>query len=106
MSAATDVGDAAAVRRLFAQFVERAERTDILVNAAGLLSTAQSIPRGMAKSERGQPRRVLYCAQAVIPIMSKQRSGRIINIASVAAMRGGGTVGNALTAQPKPASWP
>ena len=39
---------------------------------------------------------VLYCTQASIPVMRRQRYGRIINIASVAAMRGGGTVGNAL----------
>ena len=99
MSAATDVGDAAAVRRVFAQFVERAKRIDILVNAAGLLSTGPTADLTAAEWQKVSEVNlagVLYCAQAVIPIMSKQRSGRIINIASVAAMRGGGTVGNAL----------
>jgi NAD(P)-dependent dehydrogenase (short-subunit alcohol dehydrogenase family) len=31
-----------------------------------------------------------------MPVMTRQRAGRIINIASVAAHRGGGLVGNAL----------
>ena len=99
MSAATDVGDAAAVRRVFAQFVERAKRIDILVNAAGLLSTGPTADLTAAEWQKVSEVNlagVLYCAQDVIPIMSNQRSGRIINIASVAAMRGGGTVGNAL----------
>ena len=84
---------------MFAQFVERAKRIDILVNAAGLLSTGPAADLPAAEWQKVSEVNlagVLYCAQAVIPIMSKQRSGRIINIASVAAMRGGGTVGNAL----------
>jgi 3-oxoacyl-[acyl-carrier protein] reductase len=39
---------------------------------------------------------VIYCVKAAIPVMRQQRFGRIINIASVSAMRGGGSVGNTL----------
>jgi 3-oxoacyl-[acyl-carrier protein] reductase len=39
---------------------------------------------------------VLYCVKSAIPLMRQQRRGRIINIASVSAMRGGGSVGNTL----------
>lgn len=97
--AAADVADAAAAMRVFQQFLVSEKRIDILVNAAGLLSTghAADLPaEEWQKVSAVNLAGVLYCAQAAIPIMSKQRSGRIINIASVAAMRGGGTVGNAL----------
>ena len=98
-SAAADVGDPAAVTRVFAEIVATEKRIDILVNAAGLLSTGL-----VADLRTDEWRRVsevnlagvLYCAKAAIPIMSKQRYGRIINIASVSAMRGGGSVGNTL----------
>ena len=39
---------------------------------------------------------VIHCAKAVIPVMRQKEFGRIINIASVSAMRGGGSVGNTL----------
>ena len=99
ISAAVDVGDAAAVTRAFEQFVASEKRIDILVNAAGLLSTglaADLPPAEWEKVSQVNLAGVLYCAMAAIPIMSRQRSGRIINIASVAAMRGGGSVGNTL----------
>lgn len=97
--AAADVADADAVMRMFQQFLVSEKRIDILVNAAGLLSTGLTTDLPATEWQRVSAVNlagVLYCAQAAIPIMSKQRSGRIINIASVAAMRGGGTVGNAL----------
>ena len=37
---------------------------------------------------------VIHCAKAAIPVMRHREFGRIINIASVSAMRGGGSVGN------------
>jgi NAD(P)-dependent dehydrogenase (short-subunit alcohol dehydrogenase family) len=98
-SAAADVGDPAEMTRIFGEFAATEKRIDILVNAAGLLSTglvtdldAEEWRRVSQVNLAG----VLYCAKAAIPIMSKQRYGRIINIASVSAMRGGGSVGNTL----------
>lgn len=99
ISAAADVSDADAVTCAFEQFVESEKRIDILVNAAGLLSTglaADLAPAEWQKVSQVNLAGVLYCAKAAIPIMSRQQSGHIINIASVAAMRGGGTVGNTL----------
>ena len=98
-SAVADVGDPAEVTRVFGEIATTEKRIDILVNAAGLLSTGL-----VADLSTDEWRRVsqvnldgvLYCAKAAIPIMSKQRYGRIINIASVSAMRGGGSVGNTL----------
>ena len=37
---------------------------------------------------------VLYCSKAAIPFMTAQKHGRIVNIASVSAARGGGSFGN------------
>jgi 3-oxoacyl-[acyl-carrier protein] reductase len=98
-AAAADVVDAAAVAREFGQFEASYGRIDILVNAAGLLSTgpAADLPASAwQKLNDVNLSGVLYCTQAAIRVMRQQRYGRIINIASVAAMRGGGTVGNAL----------
>jgi len=85
--------------RVFGEFAATEKRVDILVNAAGLLSTVSSQISGADEWRRASQVNlagVLYCAKAAIPIMSKQRYGRIINIASVSAMRGGGSVGNTL----------
>ena len=98
-AAAADVADAAAVGHEFGQFETSFGRIDILVNAAGLLSTgpAADLPASeWQKLNDVNLSGVLYCTQAAIRVMRQQRYGRIINIASVAAMRGGGTVGNAL----------
>lgn len=98
-SVACDVGDAATVAKAFDQIVASQKRLDILVNAAGLLSTGPIADLPVTEWQRISQINVagvLYCVKAVIPIMTTQRHGRIINIASVSAMRGGGSVGNTL----------
>lgn len=98
-SAAVDVGDPAAVTRAFGQIAASQSRLDILVNAAGVLSTgfvADLPDTEWQRVAQVNLAGVLYCAKAAIPVMSRQRHGRIINIASVSAMRGGGSVGNTL----------
>jgi 3-oxoacyl-[acyl-carrier protein] reductase len=98
-SAAADVGDPAEMARVFGEFAATEKRIDILVNAAGLLSTGLVADLDVDEWRRVSQVNlagVLYCAKAAIPIMRKERYGRIINIASVSAMRGGGSVGNTL----------
>lgn len=98
-SAAVDVGDPAAVTRAFGQIAASQSRLDILVNAAGVLSTgfvADLPDTEWQRVAQVNLAGVLYCAKAAIPVMSRQRHGRIINIASVSAMRGGGSIGNTL----------
>ena len=98
-SAAVDVGDAAAVTEAITQIVTSHKRLDILVNAAGVLSTGLVADLPATEWQRVSQVNlagVLYCVKAAIPVMTKQRYGRIINIASISAMRGGGSVGNTL----------
>jgi NAD(P)-dependent dehydrogenase (short-subunit alcohol dehydrogenase family) len=98
-SAAVDVGNATAVLQAFEQIAAKHHRLDILVNAAGVLSTGLVADLPVSEWQRVSEVNlsgVLYCAKAAIPFMKTQRYGRIINIASVSAMRGGGSVGNTL----------
>jgi len=98
-SIAVDVGDPTAVENAFAKTLARFGRLDILVNAAGVISTGLVADLPVTEWQRIAQVNlagVIYCVKAAIPVMKQQRHGRIINIASVSAMRGGGSVGNTL----------
>jgi NAD(P)-dependent dehydrogenase (short-subunit alcohol dehydrogenase family) len=98
-SAAVDVGDAAAVEKAFAETISSFGRLDILVNAAGVLSTGLVADLPVTEWQRiaqVNVAGVVFCVKAAIPIMRRHGFGRIINIASVSAMRGGGSIGNTL----------
>lgn len=98
-SVACDVGDSAAVLRAFDHVISSQKRLDILVNAAGVLSTGLVADLPVTEWQRVSQINlagVVYCVKAAIPQMTKQRHGRIINISSVSAMRGGGSIGNTL----------
>jgi 3-oxoacyl-[acyl-carrier protein] reductase len=98
-STAVDVGDPAAVERAFAETIAKFGRLDILVNAAGVLSTGLVADLPVTEWQRVAQVNLagmIYCVKAAIPVMKQQRHGRIVNIASVSAMRGGGSVGNTL----------
>lgn len=101
---ALDVSDAEAVIGAFAEITEQLGRIDILVNAAGLLSTglvADLPPSEWQRVSQVNLAGMIHCVKAAIPAMKKQKHGRIINIASVSAERGGGSVGNTLYATTK-----
>ncbi|HEY3795811.1 MAG TPA: SDR family NAD(P)-dependent oxidoreductase [Bradyrhizobium sp.] len=99
LAAAVDVGDPTAVEQVFAESISNLGRIDILVNAAGVLSTGLVADLPVTEWQRIAQVNlagVIHCVKAVIPGMRQQGFGRIINIASVSAMRGGGSVGNTL----------
>lgn len=99
MAVPLDVGNAEAVVQAFEKIVAREGRIDILVNAAGLLSTGFVADLPVTEWQRVSQVNlagIIYCVKAAIPAMKKQKSGRVINIASVSAERGGGSVGNTL----------
>jgi len=94
---ALDVADAKAASKAFAEIKSRLGPLDILVNAAGLLSTGQvrDVPdEEWERVSRVNVAGILNCVRAAIPIMTPHRHGRIVNIASVSAWRGGGSIGN------------
>jgi 3-oxoacyl-[acyl-carrier protein] reductase len=96
---AIDVADASAVEAAFAGLRDKAGPPEILVNAAGVLSTGHvvDLPAGeFDRIARVNIDGIINCVKAAVPAMSAARRGRVINIASVSAMRGGGSVGNAL----------
>lgn len=93
---AVDVADTDAVGAALAGLRRKPE---ILVNAAGLLSTGHVAD--LAAGEFDRVARVnidgiINCVKAAVPGMAAARGGRIVNIASISAMRGGGSVGNTL----------
>lgn len=88
---AADVSQAEAADRLVQQTIEKFARVDVLVNNAGI--TRDTLLMRM-KLEDWQAvidlnlTGVFLCTKAVSKIMLKQRSGRIINVSSVAGQMG------------------
>lgn len=99
LPAVIDVADAGAVDAAFAGLRGEIGPPEILVNAAGLLSTGHvaDLPAGeFDRVARVNIDGIINCVKAAIPAMTAARRGRIVNIASISAMRGGGSVGNTL----------
>ncbi|MBW1742275.1 MAG: 3-oxoacyl-[acyl-carrier-protein] reductase [Deltaproteobacteria bacterium] len=86
-----DVSSREDVQGLFNQIVEEAGRVDVLVNNAGV--TADGLLVRMKEEDWDRVldinlKGAFYCTQAVAKTMMKQRSGRIINMASVVGVMG------------------
>jgi len=94
-----DIGDAKRVDRVVRQVVDDHGRIDILVNNAGILKTdtvMDSSIKDWEEVSKVNLSGVFYCSKAVLPFMLKEKYGKIVNIASVSALKGGGALGNAL----------
>ena len=88
-----DVSDSASIQNCIEQIMEKEGRIDILINNAGagfLRASEQSSEEDLKQVTDVNYFGVVRCTNAVLPIMRKQKSGRIINITSV-----GGLVGQA-----------
>jgi len=92
----TDVSKSNSVNKLINYVIKRYSRIDVFVNNAGVLHDAQIIDiddetwdRVLEVNLRG----VFYCCRAVIPYMIEQKSGKIINIASLGGKRGSSNAG-------------
>jgi 3-oxoacyl-[acyl-carrier protein] reductase len=86
-----DVSSRGEVDRLFKEVLARFGRVDVLVNNAGI--TKDGLLMRMSEDEwdlvlRVNLKGVFNCSQAVIRSMIKERSGRIVNISSVAGQMG------------------
>jgi 3-oxoacyl-[acyl-carrier protein] reductase len=89
---AADVSDEAQVAAMFSGVVARHGRLDVLVNNAGIVKDSLLLTmkpgdwkRVMAVDADG----VMLCTRAALETMFPARAGRIVNIASVSAVRGG-----------------
>lgn len=86
-----DVSDPAAVKETFKSVLADLGGVDILVNNAGI--TRDKLAMMMSEDDFDRVVDVnlsgaFYCAKAVIPMMVKKRSGKIINITSVSGIMG------------------
>ncbi len=88
-----DVSDKASVDRFFELVLAKFGTVDILVNNAGItapLTPFEEVPK--ANWDRMLDTNtfgLVYCVQAVIPVMKKNRYGKIVNSASIAGEIGG-----------------
>jgi NAD(P)-dependent dehydrogenase (short-subunit alcohol dehydrogenase family) len=91
-----DVSNEAEVEEMVKECINQFSRIDILVNNAGLISTKLLPETTVREWDRIMDinlKGVFICTKAVYPYMVNQKSGKIINIASVAGKRGGGLFG-------------
>jgi 3-oxoacyl-[acyl-carrier protein] reductase len=86
-----DVADSGSVERMVETTVEKFSTVDLLVNNAGI-ARDNFIVRMKEKDWDAvlgvNLKGMFFCMKAVLPIMIKQRSGKVINISSVVAIIG------------------
>ncbi len=92
MAIGMDISKSADVNRAVQQVLDAFGRIDILVNNAGICQatpiekiTEEEWDRMFAVNMKG----VFLCSKAVMPVMKRQKSGRIINFGSIAGKSGG-----------------
>lgn len=89
-----DVGDVAAIRSMIDEVVTAFDRLDILVNNAGVTRRADIMDLTEAdwdRIHRVNAKGVFFCLQTAARVMIPRRSGRIVNIASIAGKGYAGT---------------
>lgn len=92
LSRSTDVGDSDQATQACAQILDKWGRVDVLINNAAIIKAGNYEGIDLAEWDRilnanltGAYRMV----RALAPTMQEQRSGRIINVSSIAAQTGG-----------------
>lgn len=87
---AVDVTDRSAVFEKMKEVAEAQGSIDVLVNNAGigLLSPVEDMdPEELKRVFEVNLFGLIWCTQAVLPYMTRQKSGRIVNVSSVAGKR-------------------
>lgn len=102
--AGANVSSADEVAKMFSTIVDRFGKIDIVVNNAGIILTNSfwevtetQWDKIMSVNLKG----TFLCCREATTYMLKQKSGKIINIASIAGKRGGGLLGNTAYAASK-----
>lgn len=101
-SASVDVADENAVEDFFNQAVSETGRIDVLVNNAGITRDALFVRMKAADWDAVLTvnlKSVFLCTRAVARTMMKQRSGRVINMASVVGVTGNAGQANYVAAK-------
>ncbi len=91
-AAKADVADEAQVAALFDGVIARHGRLDVLVNNAGIVKDTLLVSMreaDWARVQRVDVDGVYRCTKKALETMLRARSGRIVNVASVSAIRGG-----------------
>ena len=86
-----DVGNASRACEVVEQIVRERDRLDIVVNNAGILKIGSVVDASIEDWDevcRVNLSGVYYCCKAALPTMMAQRYGKIVNIASVSAVKG------------------
>jgi NAD(P)-dependent dehydrogenase (short-subunit alcohol dehydrogenase family) len=92
IAAGVDITSQQQVERLMALAVSRFGKLDVLVNNAGVGLNQPLLATTLEQWEhvlRVNLTGTFLCAQAAARVMVKQRSGRIVNVASISGQRGG-----------------
>ena len=87
-----DVSDEAQVAALFDGVLARHGRIDVLVNNAGIVKDGLVLTMKTADWKRVQEvdsDGVFFCTKRALDAMFRARQGRVVNLASVSAVRGG-----------------
>ncbi len=99
-----NLADSAEIREVFAQILEDFKQIDVLINNAGIVSTLPFEEVSQAEWDKVIAINLTgaYTAiSALYPSMKAMGYGRIVNVASVAAKRGGGLLGTSAYAASK-----
>lgn len=100
----TNVMESSSVKETFDRILNEFGDIDILVNNAGIVNTKpyEDVTESEYDLVMGvNLKSVFNTTKIVFPLMKKRRSGKIVNIASVAGKRGGGILGNTIYAASK-----
>jgi 3-oxoacyl-[acyl-carrier protein] reductase len=84
-----DVADPEAVRAMFAQIRAQQGRLDLLINSAGILHEGLFLFTPLDRFWQVMQVNlggVVHCCRAAIPMLGRHKRGRIINLASIAAL--------------------
>ncbi len=87
-----DIANPVQVQRMVDEIVETFGRIDILVNNAGVGSNCSFLTMPLAEWDEQLKVNLtgtFLCGQAVARVMARQKSGRIVNVASISGQRGG-----------------